>query len=166
MKEHRFNAGPPYQAKLLFLLLPVLLIVAAGSWHSLRLKQRVEHQLTLESGRLLMHRAEAQKILARQKAFAAQPTKLRPPARGLDGLDVLQQSWQENIALLSVNADPRKKTLRLELAADSLNGLLDFVLRLEQQKAKVELQGHKLDPSLATPWRIRASLTLEYKHVV
>ncbi|CAI1709711.1 Uncharacterised protein [Serratia ficaria] len=164
MSNHYFYALPPLTLKSSLLLLtltaPVLLGIQAEREH----QRALSTQLANEQRQLLAHQQAAEAIRARQRAFSAAPTGRQPSPPRLAVLAKLTHAWKDDIALLSLDLDARQQRMRLELASQSLDSLLDFVSRLQQTPAKVGLENHARDRSLPPPWQIRATLNLEYDH--
>lgn len=157
---------PPLTIKasllLLALTVPVLLGVQVERQH----QRTLLAQLADEQQQLLAHQQAAETIRARQLSFNKVPAARQESTPRLAGLATLAHVWQDNVALLSLDLDARQQRIRLELASQSLDSLLDFVSRLQQTPARVGLENHSRDPSLPPPWQIRATLNLEYDHAL
>lgn len=121
-------------------------------------------QLVDEQQQLSAHQQAAEAIHLRQRAFSAAPADPQHASPRLVGLTKLAHTWQDDVALISLDLDARQQRIHLEVVTPTLASLLDFVSRLQQGPAKVGLESHAHDPSLPLPWKIRATLNLEYDH--
>ncbi|KOC88873.1 hypothetical protein [Winslowiella iniecta] len=161
MTNHQFIsrlAIPVNTALLILLIVPVL----TGILLSHQQQNRLMTELTAETQKLQAHRQAAETILTRQRAFASQPQQQEPEK--LAGLALIGKAWSSDIALLSLELDANQQRVRVEVVAHSLDALLDFVSRLQDTSARVGLEHHQTETSLSEPWKIRATLNLEYSH--
>ena len=161
MTNHRFVsrlALPVSAALLILLIIPTLTVIVLNQQQ----QQRLVTELSTATQKLQEHRQVAETLLARQRVFASQPQQQEPER--LAGLALIGQAWTKDIALLSLELDARQQRVRVEVVAHSLDALLDFVSRLQNTRARVDLEQHQTENSLGEPWKIRATLNLEYSH--
>ena len=161
MTNHQFisrRAMPVNAALLIVLMTPLLTAI----FFSHQQQNQLQTELAVEMQKLNAHSQAAEVILARQRAYASQPQQQEP--QQLAGLALIGQALSKDIALMSLQVDARQQQMRVEVVAHSLDSLLDFVSRLQDTRARVGLEHHHTETSLTEPWKIRATLNLEYSH--
>ncbi|MFS2222962.1 hypothetical protein [Pantoea sp. B65] len=145
--------------------LSLLLLLIAPTLTAIGVTQQQQQQLTRllaeDMQQLQAHRQAAEAISARQRAFARTPQPQQDPAQ-LNGLTLMAAALRDDIALLSLEMDTRQQRLRVEVLSHSLDALLDFVARLQRLPVKVALDSHQTESNMPEPWKIRATLNLEY----
>lgn len=162
MNNHQFIARLPLPvtvALLTLLIAPTLTGILLG--HQQEARQMTE--LTQQRQKLQEHRRVADAIVARQQSFARQPARQLDPQQ-LTALTLVGDAWRDDIALMSLEMDARQERVRLEVVASSLDAVLDFVSRLQNSQTRVGLEHHQSENNLPGPWKIRATLNLEYFH--
>lgn len=162
MNNHQFIARLPLPATaalLALLIAPTLTGIFLGQQQ----KDQQMADLTQQIEKLQAHRQAADAILARQQMFARSPARQQDPQQ-LAALALIGDAWRDDIALMSLELDARQQRVRLEVVANSLDAVLDFVSRLQNSQTRVGLEHHQSENSLPEPWKIRATLNLEYSH--
>ncbi|MBP2169732.1 putative membrane protein YeiB [Erwinia toletana] len=159
INRHQFIARwrlPISLVLLVVLIAPTLLAIAITRQQQQQLTQAVIQEMQL----LQAHRQAAEAISARQRAFDKAPPQQE--STQLNGLALIALALHDDIALLSLQKDVREQRIRVEVLSHSLDALLDFVSRLQRLPARVSLESHQTENSMPGPWKIRATLNLEY----
>ena len=107
-----------------------------------------------------------QKLHEHQRAAAIINEKLRKKKKATDSASSLTMLYPigavltADVSLLTVNTSFDKQETRLEIAAQSLPALLEYVKRLQHVPVQAELQSHRLEKDQASRWPIQATVII------
>lgn len=145
---------------------PVILIaLMLASYLGLMTFDKYQGQQRLEKQNQYMTAALAkQNEIARALKARVQANKYKDDASLsiISMLNPVAQLLSPDIAIVSLDANPDKKVITLEVNTTSLAALLDFSARLEQIPAEVELRNHTPTKQANDKWAVNSTLMINF----
>ncbi|MCG5130302.1 hypothetical protein L2X78_22350, partial [Enterobacter mori] len=163
MNQHNFRTCSPFSVWFSAISIIIIFALIPGIMKEYEQKTLLDSYLSAANEKWQKHLNAAHEIQKRQLAFNKQRSRKNSPSE-INGLMLIGKAWSKDIALLSLSSNIREKKIHLELVSKSLDDLLNFIMRLEKQGAKVSLETHTKDIQLPALWQIKATLTMEYGH--
>ncbi|MBF6639618.1 hypothetical protein ITX54_23400 [Rouxiella silvae] len=164
MSTLHFSASPTWAIKASVAAILLFLPLGYFMQQALSEKQQYHQMFDAVQTKLQAHRAAAEKIRLSQKAFHRQLPGAEKSTPDLLPLQLLGKAMRDDVALVSLEIDNSQHQARLTVVADSLNSLLDFTARLQNVTNKVELESHATEAAPKGRWKVKASLSVEFRH--
>jgi hypothetical protein len=124
--------------------------------------QYQEHQVLDQQNQHMAAAVDRQNEIARALKVKAQQNQTNEKASVsiISMLNPVAQLLTSDIAIVSLDANPNKKIVTLDVSATSLSALMDFSARLEQIPARVELKNHTPAKNATDKWAVNATLMI------
>ena len=137
------------------ILLSSLLLAATGhAWYEMQALAE-KYEQTYHSA--LDYKKAEREIREKMRRQRKQPY-VSPIA--LQRLFPIGERLKEDIAILMLDANFKKKQTRLEIAAKSVPGLLDFTARVQKIPFDVKLNDHRMEKEKSQLWPVRATMNI------
>ena len=131
-----------------------LLVVTGHTWFEIQMLTVAHEQTHLSLSDYKRAECDIKEKLRRQR----KDNYSTPIA--LQGLFPLGSVLSEDITLLTLAANFKEKSARLEIAATSLPALLDFTARVQLIPLQVKLQNHRMEKNRTQKWPVRATMNI------
>lgn len=163
MNRHNFRTRSPFSVWFSVVAIIIICLLTPGVWKKYEQKVMLVSQLSASKEKWQAHLNAVQEIQNRQREFNKKSARQNSPSE-MSGFVMTGNAWSKDIALLSLSSNTQENKIHLELVTKTLDDLLNFIMRLEKQGAKVSLETHSNEIQLPAPWQIKATLTMEYGH--
>lgn len=152
-----YNTRPVYAHLIIFIALILVLCLSITL-----LKQYREQQVLNQQYQQMSEAVAKQEEITRALKARAKNNQLNDKASLsiISMLNPIAQVLTPDIAIVSLNAEPDKKSVTLDVSTKSLAALLDFSARLEQIPARVELKNHTPAKNATDKWAVNSTLMI------